>query len=197
MGRIRTFALTLGVALALTACGESGTYYERSPAEVEAALKSAVLPTAVLGSAIKRSHVFETEDGTIVTALLDADGMERARFVSTVVAEGSGSRVATEVVLGEEVSEAAARNALGAYASGLLESLAQEHVAAAIEGRPFDLMFATSPVAVAAMPADMREQVAQANEAAEAVSRMDQDLPEGGFDTGSDWVDEGGGDWGS
>lgn len=205
--------LLLGLAPALGAVlwmGWDGgeTYYEKPPSEVMSALSSAYVPTHILGSYVKGSRVTMPDGKTVVTALIDENGAELMRFVTTVEADGTGSLVDTvvEAPEGEHAKGAAEAMKSQAFTMSLMEKLADEHVAAAIEGRPFD-MLAFNPMAKGmAQSMGYGEQIDEANAAAMEFSRMDQQgTTESGFADDS-WVEpastepvedyQGGDDWG-
>ncbi len=210
--KFRSSMLSALGALLLASCGNSGAYYEKSPNQVASALKLATLPTHILGSTVARSRVTQPNDQTVVTALLDSDGNELMQFVTTVVPEGEGSRVSTELKVPEGKQSSQAQG----YAMDLMGKLADEHVAAAIEGRPFDMMFATGPIAkgaLAHMPG-VNNRIQQANEAAATFAKMDQkqrfreeygddwgesgtNYDDGWADSGSEFSESNADDWGS
>lgn len=177
-------------------------HYERSPAEVKASLKAAYVPTHVLGSYVVGSRVTERDDQTIVTALLDKNGNELMRFVTTVEADGEGSSVKTDIEgpQGKNAERAEQAMQQQKYAMSLLELLAQEHVASAIEQRPFN-MLALNPAANAmlgAMP-EQSAQIDQANRSAAEMSRWEQDYAQSSrssYNPGFNDYQPGGGDWG-
>lgn len=202
MMRMKSFLLCVAGAVLLAACGNSGKYYEKTPEQVAAALQSAYLPTHVLGGSVAGSRVTQADSNTVVTALVDAQGNELMRFITTITPEGAGSRVATEIRPPEgthknRASEAMQKNGL---AMGLMDGLANEHVAAAIEGRPFDMMFA-NPMAkgmAGAIPG-MREQIDQANAGAMEMAQAEQEA-EFRSEYGDEWGSSDGGagdDWGN
>jgi hypothetical protein len=131
---VKRLLSSLAAAILLTACGDSGQYFEKAPEQSIAALKSAYFPTRVFGGPNKSSRTFEAAGGVVITALLDEDNRETLRIVSTVTPDGSGSRVRTEL---------APPNGTGQMPKGLdttnVTMFAREHVAAAIEGRTIDL----------------------------------------------------------
>jgi hypothetical protein len=178
--RVMSFILSIAGAVLLAACGQSGVYYEKTPEQVAAALKDAYLPTHILGGGIERSRVSQPDANTVVTALIGGDGSEAMRFVTTITPDGTGSRVLTVIQPpeGKNKERAAEMMASQAYAMSMMDSLAQEHVAAAIEGRAFDMMFATNPAAKAMLNSDpqMREQLRQINEANTEFARMEQEM---------------------
>ncbi|MGB3807904.1 MAG: hypothetical protein WA936_11955 [Erythrobacter sp.] len=157
-----------------------GTEYARSPQDVRAALKSAHVPTHVLGQHVAGSRVRVVEGGHVVTALLDHEGREIIHFVSTIEERGGGSHVSTDVVPapGEHAARAQEAMKKNAFATNLLDKLADEHVAAAIEGRPFDMMFATPPAAkeMIGMTPGLGNQIADANASASELAQLQQDL---------------------
>ena len=187
-------AIAIAATLLVAACEEQGTYYEVAPSQAKASIKAAVVPTHVLGSTIKRSRAYDRGDDQVVTALIDGQGRELMHFVTTVTPDGEGSRVDTEI---EMTKDADTRSFEATYALALLDKLADEHVAAAIEGRPFDMLFATNPAAVAMMGPEMRDEVESANRAMQELNESQQ---MGSFGSesgsGSDWG-AGGGDWGN
>lgn len=187
--RIGTHLLASLGALLLMACGQSGDYFDKSPQQVIAALRSAAVPIHVLGSTVKRSRVTQIDSHTIVTALLDTNGSELMRFVSTVTPDGTGSRVATSVVApeGRNKDRAEAAMAKNGLAMGLMAGVAKEHVASAIEGRPFDMLFA-NPMAqkmAGAIPG-VSQQINAANEAAAEMAKYEQQA-EFEKNYGEDW----------
>jgi hypothetical protein len=189
--RLKSFVLGAAGAVLLSACGPSGTYYEKTPEQVAAALRAAYLPTHVLGSTVTGSRVSQPDASTVVTALLDAEGRELMRFVTTVTPEGTGSRVSTDVRPPEGSHKERAVEAMekNGFVMGLMGGLANEHVAAAIEGRPFDMMFA-NPVAktMAGAVPGVKEQIDQANAGAMEMAKMERD---------AEFANEYGDAWGS
>ena len=205
--------LLLGLAPAFGAVlwlGMDGgeTYYEKPPSQVMSAISGAYLPVHILGSYVEGSRVTMPDDHTVVTALLDRDGTELMRFVTTVTADGTGSLVDTVVEAPEGRHAKGAEKAMKsqAFTMSLMEKLADEHVAAAIEGRPFD-MLAFNPMAKGmAQSMGYGEQIDEANAAAMEFSRMQQDehAGEDGF-ADDTWVEsstepvpdyQAGDDWG-
>lgn len=188
--------LLMGLAPALGAVlwmgWDSGeTYYERPPADVMSALSAAYVPTHILGSYVKGSRVTMPDGETVVTALIDEEGRELMRFVTTVTADGTGSLVDTvvEAPEGEHAKNAQEAMKKQAFTMALMETLADEHVASAIENRPFD-MLAFNPMARGiANASGYGKHIDEANAAAMEFSRMDQqDTTESGFADDS-WVE--------
>ncbi len=141
------------------------------------ALSSAYVPTHILGSYVEGSRVTMPDGRTVVTALIDRNGFELMRFVTTVEADGKGSLVDTvvEAPEGEHAERAAEAMKAQAFTMSLMEKLADEHVAAAIEGRPFD-MLAFNPMARGiANSTGYGKQIDEANAAAMAFSQAEQD----------------------
>ena len=156
------------------------TYYDKSPAEVKAAISEAYVPVHILGQYVEGSRVTTPDDKTVVTALLDRDGTELMRFVTTVTPDGTGSQVDTVVTKPEGRHAKGAEEAMKtqAFTMSLMEKLADEHVAAAIEGRPFD-MLAFNPAASGMMKAAGYEDTFnEINASAAEFSRIQQDNPE-------------------
>ena len=191
-------------AILLASCGNSGEYYEKSPEQVTQAIKSAHLPTHVLGRQVKRSRVTQPAPDTVITTLLGEGGREMMHFVTTVTPDGTGSRVATEIAVPEGVKErldeAVENDPMANYAMNLMHVVAREHVVAAIEGRPFDMTLG-NPNAQAAMEMnpEIRAQIEQANKAASDMAKSEQQLD---FERnyGSGWGDGGTGSsdgWGN
>jgi hypothetical protein len=196
---LKTILLAMLGSLLLASCGASGTHYEKSPQAVVAALKMATLPYHVLGDRAQGSRVSQPDANTVVTAVLGPDQSELIRFVATVAPDGAGSRVSVNVQPPEgknheRATKAMAQNGL---TMGLMNKLAQEHVAAAIEGRPFDMMFAAPPMAkgiLAANPA-IQAQIQDANSAAASMNQaMRDDRQDTGFADDSTSGEES--DWG-
>lgn len=159
--------------------GMSGgaVHYDKTPHEVKAAIAAAYLPTHILGSYIHGSKVSTPDENTVVTSLLGENGAELMRFVTTVTADGTGSEVDTVVQPPEGDYAERAQEAMKshAYTMALMEKLADEHVAAAIEGRPFD-MLAFNPAAKAvANSAGYGDTFAEANAAAMKLAKAEQD----------------------
>lgn len=148
------FRLVLGLLPALLlvlylGMDSGGQYYEKSPHDIRASLKSATLPLHVLGSSVHGSRVYEQDENTVITALLGEDDKEMLYFVSVIEADGTGANVTTSIGTPEGEAGERAQKLLqkGGILGGMMDKLATEHVAAAIEERPFDLMFASGPVA--------------------------------------------------
>ncbi len=153
-------------------------HYDKTPYEVRAALAAAYVPTHILGSYVKGSQVSTPDDQTVVTALIGEDGTELMRFVTTVTPDGSGSEVATEVLApeGEHAERAAEAMKKQGYAMALMRKLADEHVASAIEGRPFD-MLAFNPMAKGiAQASGYGGTFAQANADAADFAKAEQEM---------------------
>lgn len=174
--------IAVTVAVLLAACGAQGKYYEQSPKDIRMALRTATLPYHILGSSAAGSRVSQPDDNTMITAIIAQNGSELARFAAIITPDGEGSRVQVEVRPPEGNNKARAEKALAgnAYASGLLQKLAEEHVAAAIEKRPFDMMFATGGMAKGMINSnpELRAHVEEANAAA---AEMNQAAQDGGF----------------
>ena len=195
---MRPFRLMIAAAALMVAgCGDEGTYYEATPAQVKSRIMTATLPHHIVGSHVARSRTFE-RDGQVITALVSQDGRDMMHFISTVTPEGEGSRVATDIELLADIGEGSFETAM---AMNLMDQLADEHVAAAIEGRPFNMMFATNPAAVNALPPEARQQVEDANAAMQAMNEAHR-MNGFGSDTGQDdgwaddsWVTDGESDW--
>lgn len=185
--RFQAFFQTVIMALLLSACGEQGTFYEKSPQAVRSALRSATLPYHVLGSSATGSRVTQPDENTVVTAVLGPNQSEMMRFVAIITPEGSGSRVAIEVRPPEGKNKDRATKAMGSnvMAMGMMEKLAAEHVDAAIQGRPFDMMFATGPMAKGMINAnpEMKAQIDAANSSAQAMNQFERqsDREDSGF----------------
>lgn len=179
MMKLRNGFIGIVTALLLVACGAQGTYFEKSPEAVKSALKSATLPYHVLGNSAAGSNVTMPDDQTVVTSLLDKDGNELARFVTTITPDGTGSRVNTEIEGPQGPNSERAKDAMKkhGFAVVLLEKLAAEHVTASIEGRPFDMMFATPGFAkgMAAFNPGVKAQIDQANANAAAMNAASDD----------------------
>jgi hypothetical protein len=180
--RFKAAILSLVPALLLAACGEQGVHYDKAPGEVKMALRMATLPLHVLGSQATGSRVTMPDDQTVVTAVLGPNQSEMIRFVTTVVADGTGSRVSTELVgpEGNNKDRAAKAMAANGYAMGMMDKLATEHVDAAITGRPFDMMFATAPMAKGMIQAnpELAGHIEQANAAAAMMNEAKEEIDE-------------------
>ncbi len=180
--RFKAAVLSLIPALLLAACGEQGVHYDKAPGEVKMALRMATLPLHVLGTQATGSRVTMPDDQTVVTAVLGPNSSEMMRFVTTVTADGTGSRVSTEVVApeGNNKDRAAKAMAANGHVMGMMDQLADEHVAAAIQGRPFDMMFATAPMAKGMINSNpqLQASVAQANEAAAMMNQAQEEMDE-------------------
>lgn len=171
------------------------TYYEKPPSAVMSALSSAYVPTHILGSHVEGSRVTMPDGKTVVTALIDRNGAELMRFVTTVRADGTGSLVDTVVEgpTGRHAERAAEAMKSQAFTMSFMEKLADEHVAAAIEGRPFD-MLAFNPMAKGlAQSMGYGEHIDAANAAGSTFSQADQadGANESGFADDS-WVESSG-----
>ena len=199
VGRVAAFvALPVG-GIAYMGMGASAQHYDVPQAQAMSRIANAYLPTHVLGTYVKGSRVSISGKDTVITSLIAQDGSELMRFVSKVEADGTGSSVTTTVEppQGAHAERAAAAMQSQAYTMALMDQLAQEHIAAAIEQRPFN-MLAFNPAGNAMLNADpeMREAIQQANEAAAMLAEMDQDsfYESGGS---NDWGGSGdGSDWG-
>lgn len=155
-------------------------HYEKTPAEVRTSIAKAYLPTHILGQYVKGSRVTTPDDETIVTALIDENGSELMRFVTTVTPDGTGSEVATEVTEpeGKHAGRAAEAMKTQAFTMTLMRKLADEHVAAAIEGRPFDIL-AFNPMAKGVVEAaGYGDTFAQANADGAEFAKLEQELAE-------------------
>ena len=170
-------------AILLAGCGESGDYFEKAPDQSIAALKSAYFPARTIGGPIKSSRTFQGEGGVVITALLDQDGSEMLRIVTTVAAEGAGSRVKTELAPPNGTGE------MPKLDTASVANFARAHVARVIEGRSVDL---TAGTAMAGSAVGER-----AGAAATAFSYAEE-IADENRDRGQsdDWGTEtGGGDW--
>lgn len=201
VGRVAAMvALPVG-GIAYMGMGASAQHYDVPQAQAMSRIANAYLPTHVLGTYVKGSRVSISGSDTVITSLIAQDGSELMRFVTTVKADGEGSAVSTTVQppQGEHAERATAAMQSQAYTMALMDQLAQEHVAAAIEQRPFN-MLAFNPAGEAmlnSMPG-MKEQIDQANSAASMMAQMEQDAFASG-DGGAGWSDDAayeGSDWG-
>ncbi len=162
--------LTAILAVLAAACGARGQYYEKPPGTVKMSLRMASLPFHVLGSTAAGKRVTLPDDETVVIAVLDKNQSELIRFVATVVPDGQGSRVAVDVhpPKGRHAKRATEAMEKRGMTMAVMKSLAKEHVAAAIEERPFDMTFGVNPMAkgvIAAAPG-IQSQIDEANRAA-------------------------------
>lgn len=171
------FAVPLGGVVWL-GMGTGGEYYDVPPSEVRASLSSAYVPVHVLGTYVKGSRVTRPDDETVVTALTGEGGVELMRWVTRIEADGKGSSVSTtlEPPVGKNAERAAKAMESNGYIMALMAKVANEHVDAAIEKRPFDMMaFSPAGKAMTNSVSGMKEEVAAANETAAMVSRFEQD----------------------
>jgi hypothetical protein len=181
--RFASILISALAALLLSACGEQGKYYEQTPDAIRSALQSATLPYHILGSQAKGTRVIKIDDTKTAVAVVGPNDSEMMRFVTTVTPDGTGSRVMVELAPPEGRNKEKAEKAMqsNAMAMMLMKKLADEHVAAAIEHRPFDMMFATPALAkgmIGASP-ELRAQLDEANRSAasmnEAARRYEED----------------------
>lgn len=203
---LRNLLLAVLTGVLLAGCGAQGTYYDKAPKDVVSALKSATLPYHVLGNQAQGTRVTQPDPNTVVTAVLAADQNEMIRFVTTITPDGSGSRVSTAVEppRGRYSAHAGKAMAENAYAMALIGKLAHEHVAAAIEDRPFDMLFATAPMARGMLAANPEAQahIDAANQSAAAMNAAadhgdaghDRDETASSEEEERDWARTGG--WG-
>ncbi len=156
----------------------SAEHYDVSPAEVRTSLSNAYVPVHVLGSYVKGSRVSKPDKETVVTSLIDAQGRELMRFVTKVEPDGEGSSVSTTVEppVGPKAERVTKAMQSQPIVVALMNKVAQEHVDAAIEKRPFNMM-ALNPAgeAMANTMPGMKEHIAEANENAALFSRMEQE----------------------
>jgi hypothetical protein len=186
--KLRTFVLASLGALALAACGQSGTYYEKSPEAVMKAIEKVSVPTAMMGRSISNFRVSRPLDDTVLIVLTDMNGKELYRIVNQVEADGNGSRVITQA----QTPDGKALDAnLGGQQANMMNQFTNEIVKSAIEGRSFDMMFATSPAAKAMLGNDpeMQATIDEANKAMLAISKMEQTVEQIEFEQkyGDDW----------
>lgn len=153
--RFRKFSFTFFAVILLGACSPQGTYYERSPDDIRDALSVATLPYHIFGSRVQGSKVSQPDEGTVITSVMGQDGIKLIDIVTKIAPDGTGSRVTVEVRPPD--GENAARAAEALRSNGGAEMMAQvanEHVAAVIEGRPFNMMFGAGPGAQAIIAAN-------------------------------------------
>ena len=172
--RLAPLLVSMLAALLLGACGEQGKHYEQSPQAIRSSLRAAILPYHILGSQAKGTKVIQLDDSRTAVAVLGPNDSEMMRFVTTVTPDGTGSRVLVELAPPEGRNKDRAAKAMesNAIAMILMKKLADEHVAAAIEHRPFDMMFATPAMAksmIGASP-EIRAQIDGANRAASSMN---------------------------
>lgn len=187
----RSFGKILGAALCLmlAACGQSGTYYEKSPEDITSALQSATPPLALMGRTVTDSRVFE-EDGNIITALISSDGPDLLHIVTAISPDGTGSYVSNSLLVPAAEGDVP-------YNVGLMQMLADEHVTAAIEGRAFNMLFATpvmGTTAISMIPGG-DEHIQAANEAAAMFSEMERGRAQ--YERQEEFRAEYGDDWGA
>jgi hypothetical protein len=178
LGLVPAFALVLWMG-----ANDGSQSYERSPQQVREALRSAQVPIHVLGENIAGSVVRDERADIVVTALVDRNGAEVLHFVTTIEPDGDGSAVTTELrpAHGRNAQNVSGALSANLRAAGLLEKLASEHVAAAIEGRPFDIMFAAPPMAdpiMTAVAPGVKDKIAEANQTASELAKAHGELAE-------------------
>ena len=159
--------------------GSGAQYYDVPPSEVRTSLSNAYVPVHVRGSYVKGSRVTRPDNETVVTALIGENGVEMMRFVTKVTPDGEGSSVKTTVEppVGKNAERAAQAMQKQAFVMSMMNKVAQEHVDSAIEKRPFNMMaFSPAGEAMVNSVPGMKDQVAQANANAAAISRMQQDV---------------------
>ena len=182
MGRIRMkkTIVIMAASLLLAACGAEGTYYEKSPASVAAAITDAELSPMLAGEA-SDSTVSKPNSDTVVITGNDAFGGDIFKITATLTPEGNGTRVQTQFALLHKKK---------GYDEYMAQKMAQEHVAAAIEGRSVDIMAAANPVAKAMINSnpEMSKAVNQGMQAAIAFEKMEKQ---------AEFEEEYGSDWGS
>ena len=198
VGRVAAMVAVPVGGIAYMGMGTSAQHYDVPPAQAMSRISSAYLPTHILGTQVKGSRVSLTGTDTVITSLIAGDGTELMRFVTKVEADGAGSSVSTTVEppTGANAERAAKVMQSQAYTMALMDQLAQEHVAAAIEQRPFN-MLAFNPAGESmlnAMPG-MKEQISQANEAAAMIAEMEQESYHSGDSDGGWSDDSGASDW--
>lgn len=178
IARILTMAAVPVGGIVWLGMGSGAQYYDVPPTQARASISSAYLPTHVLGSYVKGSRVSRPDNETVVTSLIGEGGVELMRFVTKVEPSGTGSSVSTTVEppVGKNAERAKKVMNSQPFVMSLMNKVAQEHVDAAIEKRPFNMM-AMNPAGEAAANAipGMKEQIADANASAAAISRMQQE----------------------
>ncbi|MEM6475990.1 MAG: hypothetical protein AAF687_07475 [Pseudomonadota bacterium] len=195
---IRRFALAALASTLLAGCGFQGEYYDATPEQATFRIKNAPMPTPFLGTGVARKEVITAEDGSIVTLFKNKAGKTGIQISATITPDGEGSRIATSVVYDKSKLGSGAESAM---ASGLITKLGEEHVAAAVEKRPFDMMFAAGPMAKGmmannpGMAKQMQEANRMASEMAQAQRRGSYDSEYGGW--GSENGGGSGADWGN
>lgn len=191
--KLRNVVLASLGALALAACGQSGTYYEKSPEDVMNAIEKVRVPTAIMGRDISGFNVSRPLDNTVLITLTDASGKELYRIVNQVEADGNGSRVISQ---SQTPDGKALTGKLGGHQANMMNQFNEEIVAAAIEGRSFDMMFATSPVAKSMLGnnPEMQAQIENANEAMLTMSELEQDMAD--YEAQKKFEQKYGEDWG-
>ncbi len=158
-------------AVLLSACGASGQYFEKSPEEVAKALKGAKLPIAILGRNVVGETVTNPTPNTFVITANDELGGDIFRIVATIAPDGNGTRVTSKF---EQLHKT-----LGSQDTSMAQKAADEQIASTIEGRAFDMMFATSPAAKAVLSAQggkVQERINAANETMVAFSEMEREM---------------------
>lgn len=175
--KMRSFVLASLGALALAACGQSGTYYEKSPEQVMKAIEKVRVPTAIMGRSINGYRVSRPLDNTVLITLTDSSGKELYRIVNQVEADGNGSRVITQA---QTPDGKALKAKLDSKQANMMNQFTNEIVASAIEGRSFDMMFATAPGAKALLNAnpEMQAHIQASNEAMLSMSEAEQSMAE-------------------
>ncbi len=125
----------LTCVLLLGACGEPGKYYDKSPEAVFAAIEEARIPVSMLTSKMVGKTVSRPAHNLIVVTANDHFGGDIVRFVTKVTPEGNGSRVIGRFEAGSLKPPAERQQ--------LLDKAVQEFAEAAIEDRPFNVLFAS------------------------------------------------------
>ena len=166
MHSIRVVLLSI-VSLFMAACGQSGTYYEKSPDEIAKAIEGATLAT-VGDRRLVGSEVTRPSANMVVTAAKDQLGGDVFRIITKLTPDGDGTYVETHF---EQVGKRKGHD------ENMAQLFAAEHVTAAIEGRSFDMMFASNPAAKAIIEQnpEAARRMKASGEAMVAFSKMEQD----------------------
>lgn len=164
--RVLCNIILMSAAMLIGACSQSGTYYDKTPDAIAAALTDANLSPMLAGD-ISDKTVSRPNPNTIVITGNDELGGDVFRIVANLTPDGSGTVVNTKFELLHKKK---------GHDEYMAQKMATEHVAAAIEGRPIDVMAAANPLAKAVVNSnpEMSKAANQAFNAAVAFEKMDK-----------------------
>lgn len=119
--------------------GAQSQHYSKSPDEVRNAILSAKIQTDWLGETA-RLEVTQEKPSLLISRFVNHSGQASLKITSSIASSFGGTRVINSFEMDESALSSADKEALRTADENVLERYANEHIAAAVEDRDFDIL---------------------------------------------------------